>query len=553
MKKWLATIVVGFAIVISSATVTDAYSTKGNQIVDERGQPVFWNGLNWFGFETHNYAPHGLWTRTMDEMLDQAKAEGYNLFRIPYSNDIFKQVTPNGIDFYKNSELQGKTPLQILDILIREAGERDMYVLLDRHRPDANGQSELWYTSAVSEVQWIADWVTLAKRYKGNDTVIGADLHNEPHGQASWGTGNMATDWRLAAERVGNAILAVNPNWLIVVEGVERNVQGEGGNYWWGGNLKGVRNNPVRLNTPNKVVYSTHDYGQGVYYQLWFSEHNFPSNMPAIWNEYWGYIHKEQIAPVLIGEFGGRNTSMTTNEGQWQHALVQYIKENGLYWTYWALNPNSGDTGGLLKDDWYTWNLEKQMMLQPIMRQQKTYSGTFNDVADDHLFFSVIEKMVASGYIGGYPEGSFKPNANISREHVAVTLHRKHQFPKQVEYNAFYDVPLNDSSYSAIVHLAEANILNGYSTGEFKPKAPISRAEIAKVVVQAFDLKLNAHAVPSFVDVSPEKWYTESIHILASNGFMNGYNDYFRPNEPITRAEFVAVLARIVEQQLQIN
>lgn len=543
----------GLCIVISSATVTDAYSTKGNQIVDERGQPVVWNGLNWFGFETHNYAPHGLWTRTMDEMLDQAKAEGYNLIRVPYSNDIFKQVTPNGIDFYKNPELQGKTPLQILDILIREAGERDMYVLLDRHRPDANGQSELWYTSAVSEAQWIADWVMLAKRYKGNDTVIGADLHNEPHGQASWGTGNMATDWRLAAERVGNAILAVNPNWLIVVEGVERNVQGEDGNYWWGGNLKGVRNNPVRLNTPNKVVYSTHDYGQGVYNQSWFSEHNFPSNMPTIWNEYWGYIHKEQIAPVLIGEFGGRNTSMTTNEGQWQHALVQYIKENGLYWTYWALNPNSGDTGGLLKDDWYTWDLEKQMMLQPIMRQQKTYSGTFNDVADDHLFFSVIEKMVASGYIGGYPDGSFKPNANISREHVAVILHRKHQFPKRVEYNAFYDVPLNDSSYSAIVQLAEANILNGYSTGEFKPKAPISRAEIAKVVVQAFDLKLNAHAVPSFVDVSPEKWYTESIHILASNGFMNGYNDYFRPNEPITRAEFVAVLARIVEQQLQIN
>ena len=63
--------------------------------------------------------------------------------------------------------------------------------------------------------------------------MIGGDIHNEPYGPARWGDGS-ANDWRLAAERVGNAILAVNPNWLIVVEGVE---QASSGEYWWGGNL----------------------------------------------------------------------------------------------------------------------------------------------------------------------------------------------------------------------------------------------------------------------------------------------------------------------------
>nr|WP_245864228.1 cellulase family glycosylhydrolase [Paenibacillus donghaensis] len=72
----------------------------------------------------------------------------------------------------------------------------------------------------------------LAQRYADNPTVIGADLHNEPHGTASWGTGNLATDWRLASERAGNAILAVNPNWLILVEGIETNVQGNSSSYW---------------------------------------------------------------------------------------------------------------------------------------------------------------------------------------------------------------------------------------------------------------------------------------------------------------------------------
>ena len=81
----------------------------------------------------------------------------------------------------------------------------------------------------------------LAQRYANNPTVIGADLHNEPHSPACWGCGDMATDWRLAAERAGNAILQVNPNWLIVVEGVDC----FGGQCtWWGGMLQGVTNFP---------------------------------------------------------------------------------------------------------------------------------------------------------------------------------------------------------------------------------------------------------------------------------------------------------------------
>lgn len=546
MKKWLTTIVVSVAIVFSSAAATDAYSTKGNQIVDATGKPVVWNGLNWFGLETHNYAPHGLWTRTMDEMLDQAKLEGYNLIRVPYSNDIFKQVTPNGIDFYKNPELQGKSPLQILDMLIREAGERDMYVLLDRHRPTANGQSELWYTNDVSEAKWIADWVTLAKRYKGNDTVIGADLHNEPHGQASWGTGNKATDWRLAAERAGNAILAVNPHWLIVVEGVEQNVQGADGNYWWGGNLKGVRNNPVRLTIPNKVVYSTHDYGQGVYNQPWFSAHHFPSNMPAIWDAYWGYIHKEKIAPVLIGEFGGRKSDTSSNEGRWQHALVQYIQANAMYWTYWSLNPNSGDTGGLLQDDWVTWDRGKQAMLKPIMKELPSYDTTFRDVPRQHLFYSVIEEMVAKGYIGGYPDQTFRPKQPILREHVAAILARKHQF-KPVRSDVFFnDVPRNAPNYASIMQLAKANIITGYN-GSFYPSKPITRAEVAAILVKAFELNMKNTNSISFTDVKTEHWYYSAVQILAANQYVAGYNGLFRPNDLITRAEFVAILARVLQ------
>ncbi|MCL6457802.1 MAG: cellulase family glycosylhydrolase [Gorillibacterium sp.] len=378
-KAWLG-LVLSAAVLISAigiistvkaatAATTGFYSTSGNRIVDSNGKSAVFNGLNWFGFETANYSPHGLWTRSMDDVLDQIKDKGYNLIRLPYCNQMFDASSSvNSIDYAKNPDLAGLKPIQVMDVLIQKAGARDIQIFLDRHRPDSGGQSELWYTAAYSEERWINDWKMLAERYKNNATVIGADLHNEPHGTASWGSGNTATDWRLASERAGNAILAVNPNWLIIVEGIEKNVQGGTGGYWWGGNLEGAANYPIRLSKPNQLVYSAHDYGPGVASQTWFEDPSFPSNMPAIWDKYWGYISKQNIAPVIAGEFGGRSVDTVSVEGKWQNKLIDYIGANSLYWTYWSLNPNSGDTGGLLLDDWVTWNAPKQAILNRIMQ-----------------------------------------------------------------------------------------------------------------------------------------------------------------------------------------
>ncbi|WP_339272444.1 cellulase family glycosylhydrolase [Paenibacillus sp. FSL W8-0426] len=360
---------IGAAASANSLSSLGYYHTSGNRIVDAQGKPANFNGVNWFGFETDNFAPHGLWTRSMDSVLDQLAKEGYNLLRIPYTNEmLLPGKTPSGIDYAKNPDLKGLTPLQLLDKLVQKAGERGMKIILDRHRPTASGQTERWYTPSVPEKTWIKDWKMLAKRYLGNDTVIGADLHNEPHGSVCWGCGDSATDWRLAAERAGNAILAVNPDWLIVVEGVDAKVKGQSGSYWWGGNLKGVRKYPVRLKVANRIVYSPHDYGPGVSSQPWFADRKFPANLSGVWDANWGYIHKEKIAPILLGEFGGRSVDTASKEGKWQNALVDYISRNDLYWTYWSLNPNSGDTGGLLLDDWQTWNKPKQKMLARIMK-----------------------------------------------------------------------------------------------------------------------------------------------------------------------------------------
>ena len=198
----------------------------------------------------------------------------------------------------------------------------------------------------------------LARRYKGNDTVIGMDLRNEPF-NACWGCGDPAKDWRLAAEKAGNAILSVNPDLLIIVEGVAAH---EGQHTWWGGNLMGARDHPIRLQVANRLVYSPHEYPASIYPQSWFSDRNYPDNLPAVWNKYWGYLAAD--VPILVGEFGTRLE--TEKDRQWFQKFTSYIRTKRLNWTFWSLNPNSGDTGGLLLDDWLSVHREKQNALKAV-------------------------------------------------------------------------------------------------------------------------------------------------------------------------------------------
>lgn len=375
------------ALSVSDTTVTEPSGigmapgflhTSGNQIVDAIGRAVRLSGVSWFGMESSTFAPHGLWARSYQSMMDQMRDLGFNCIRLPFSDQLFDPgSTPNGIDFNLNPDLQGLTGLQIMDRIVDYAGQIGLRVILDHHRSEAGAGAEangLWYTDAYPESRWIADWRMLAQRYAGNTTVIGADLHNEPHDPATWGDGT-ATDWRLAAERAGNAILGVNPNWLILTEGIQTTAAGS---TWWGGNLSNAGAFPVRLDVPNRLVYSPHDYPASVYPQPWFGDPNYPHNLYAVWDRYWGYLFRRNTAPVLLGEFGSK--LQTTSDQQWMDAITTYLSgdldgngtndlgpgQQGPSWTWWSWNPNSGDTGGILQDDWVHVHQSKVDELKPV-------------------------------------------------------------------------------------------------------------------------------------------------------------------------------------------
>jgi endoglucanase len=354
-------------------------STRGAEIIDATGEPVLLRGVNWFGIETDTHVPHGLWARDYKEMLAQMKDLGYNLIRLPYSVQTLRESTVKGIDFTigSNRDLEGKTPLEVMDRVIEEAGQYGLLVLLDSHRLNDKEIPELWYGDGFTETDWINTWTTLAKRYRTQANVIGADLKNEPHGIASWGTSDVTTDWRMAAERAGEAILKVNPDWLIVVEGVEKNVPGQAlDTHWWGGNLEGVRNYPVRLSKMNKLVYSPHEYGSGVYPQAWFNDRTFPNNLYRRWEIGFQYIARLKLAPILVGEFGGHKIGYWSKEGVWQRQFMDYLSENNSHFAYWSWNPNSDNTGGILEDNWRSVDGRKQRYLSKLLSKVSFVGAT---------------------------------------------------------------------------------------------------------------------------------------------------------------------------------
>ncbi|WP_084539781.1 Calx-beta domain-containing protein [Azorhizobium doebereinerae] len=381
-------------------TETGWFSTSGNQIIDADGHSVQIAGVNWFGFEGTNESPNGLWTRGYKDMMQQMVDEGFNTIRLPFSSDMLHATAAAlGIDYAKNPDLAGLTPLEVMDKIVDYAGEIGLKIILDHHRSsagDGTSANGLWYDSAHSEAGWIADWQMLAARYADDPTVIGADLHNEPY-NGTWGGGG-ATDWARAAEAAGNAIGEVNPNWLIFVEGIATY---DGQNYWWGGNLMGVRDRPIDLDVDNKLVYSAHDYPNSVYAQPWFQGSDFPANLTEKFDDMWGYIYREGIAPVYIGEFGTKLTD--PKDVAWFEAITSYLGgdfnndgvsdlpagETGPSWTYWSWNPNSGDTGGILKDDWTSVNTNKMAYLTPIEAPFPALDGTGGAAAGAHADFTV--------------------------------------------------------------------------------------------------------------------------------------------------------------------
>ena len=398
----------------SEAVVGDDWlHTDGAHILDKQGREVYLTGANWFGFNCSERVFHGLWNANMKNVVETMADHGINLVRVPISTELLhewkagKNVKVN-INSYANPELKRADgsdmgSREIFDVFLALCKENGIKVMMDCHSADANNSGHnynVWYgPKGFTTEDWIEGWTWFVKEYKNDDTIIACDLKNEPHGKysqadsnaAKWDDSKDENNWQYAASHCGKAILDINPNLLIMVEGIEETPR-PGFDYnsgtqnpnasedelkyyggWWGGNLRNAGKYPVDLGRyQSQLVYSPHDYGPLVYKQAWFDK-DFTEQtlLDDVWYDSWFYLQDKEIAPLLIGEWGGFMDG-GDNE-KYLNLMSDFIAKNHINHTFWCINPNSGDTGGLLKDDWSTWDTAKyNMMKQTLWTDSKT-------------------------------------------------------------------------------------------------------------------------------------------------------------------------------------
>ena len=324
-----------------------ALATDGAQIVDRNGHPVRLACVGW------NQVNEGI---SLDRQTAMMVRDGFNCIRFSWV-DATMQADLRMID--RVAAAAAKVGLRlVLDNHTNEPGHGD------RDNWGAQQANGLWYDlggasdgtdgggnkGTVTDAQFLADWREVARHYAGNATVIAYDLRNEPldypH-MSIWGGGG-DRDIRAMYERVGNAILTIDPAKLIVVEPPSSD-------------CRRVRTYPLSLSVPGKLVYSVHEYPGEISAQK-------VSSGPALierMNRMWGWLIDENVAPVFVGEMG---SSMVSDQSRaWAATIVPYLNglgEDGLkippggkgvstdWWAWGHLAGQNPD--GTLKADWTT-------------------------------------------------------------------------------------------------------------------------------------------------------------------------------------------------------
>lgn len=153
-------------------------------------------------------------------------------------------------------------------------------------------------------------------------------------------------------------------------------------------------------------------------------------------------------------------------------------------------------------------------------------------------------------YINGYPDGSVKPDGEITREEITAILYRinskVYDKPFSVTGEVFPDVLSTRWSVKEIEYMAENEVVLGYPDGEFKPSRNLTRAEFAALIYRFCELSETKKG-NTFFDVSKEHWAYDEIQALSETGLIQGYEDEsFRPEKNITRAEVMTVINKIL-------
>ncbi len=305
-------------------------SARGSQIVGSDGAPVRiasvgLTGMNVIGGRLQLAGPfHGI-----DGHVTAMRRFGFNCVRVDWIDKT----------------LEDPAAMAQLDAFVAACKKLGLKVIFDNHNNEATPadwenaaqqKNGLWFDTGpgtdgtdgagnrgtVSAAKFQDDWVAFARHWSGDSTVIGFDLRNEPCAHtktpALWGGGG-PTDIHAMYQAVGNAVLAANPDALIICEAVIDYRIGA-----FEGDLSVVRKLPVALSNPAKLVYSVHEYPREIGgYKGPESGAGYIERM----NTMWGWLVRENVAPVWIGEMGASMSSPASRA--WGQTLLEVLEREG--------------------------------------------------------------------------------------------------------------------------------------------------------------------------------------------------------------------------------
>src|SRR5665648_220629 len=192
-------------------------------------------------------------------------------------------------------------------------------------------------------------------------------------------------------------------------------------------------------------------------------------------------------------------------------------------------------------------NLKKRVAILTVLCMMLTlapspaFATTVSDISG-HWAQTTIQSWVDNGLIKGYPDGTFKPDNNITRAEFITLVNRAFEYTKTAPIS-FTDVNQNAWYASAIGVAVEAGYISGYPDGTMKPENPISREEAATIIMRIKNLVANPAAVSVYTDASSITWGKGEIGAVTAAKIMQGYPDgSFMPRGLITRAETVIAL-----------
>lgn len=354
----------------------------------EKKQIVF-TGINWSGMENAEGVPHGLATKQsyLDDIAANLSDNGFNAVRLPLNAQMIIDNSAPNTKLFVNSldtDLNVDTYIDMIKKVVQGLGKQQIGVLLDIHKIDPN------FTDDTSEHLWYTDDYPIATIYKMFETlatelcseleynIIGIDLKNEPVG-GCWPEDdtdeycNADVNWPRAVETIGDKILAICPNWLIVAEGnyatntvAEINGANVTYNDWYGASLQNASVNPIALKTDGKLVFAPHFYSPSVYPSSYFFKKQSSSGSTVSVTEYpnttegnvllkaavtavldnaFGNAVTEVGVPTFYGEFGGIYGSAELLEGLTStrviEILIEYANDMNMTGGFaWAVNPD---------------------------------------------------------------------------------------------------------------------------------------------------------------------------------------------------------------------